>query len=216
MQEEYIKNNVEQKNETEENFFTLQTLIALILTKWHWFLISVILCCTLAAFYIGAVHPVFELHSQVLIKGDEKKGMNSELTDFLELGGMSGGNKIQNELYVFQSSPLIGEVVRRLHLDVTYRTKKTFRYQELFETTPLHVSFLDAYTHGVRFIVSPISADSCLLSKFVIYEEGAEKEIDTRQMVPFYLPVSTPVGTFETSLITKRSVVAAASVTSKL
>lgn len=191
MQEEQFKHSVENREESEETFFTLQTLIALVLDKWHWFALSVVLCCTVAAFYIASAQPVFELHSLVLIKTYEKQGMNTEMSKFLELGGMGSNNRIQNELYLLQSSPLIGEVVRRLHLDVVYQSKLALRYRELFDNNPIKISFLDAFRKPVRFTVTPISEDSCLLSNF----QWSSHKIDKRQVVAYYLPVSTPIGT---------------------
>lgn len=84
-----------------------------LLAKWHWFALSVFICLMLAFVYIRTVPVVYKREAVVQLKNTAK----SEEA-FNEKQLFEDGNNIDGEILIFKSRLLMGEVIRRLGLDI--------------------------------------------------------------------------------------------------
>ena len=124
--------------------FTFSEFFSICLSKWKWFVYSVIACMLLAVAYLIRVQPKYTRSAQVLIKEDGGMGgLMSQLGGLGDLGGMLGfgSSNVYNELYAMQSPFLMFNVVKQMHLDMSY-TIKGIRNKSLYgKTLPIVVEF---------------------------------------------------------------------------
>ncbi|MBP5409012.1 MAG: hypothetical protein J6Y46_02510 [Prevotella sp.] len=115
-------------------------------SKWKWFVYSVITVMLLAIAYLIVAQPKYTRKAQVLIKDDGGMGgLMSQLGGLGDIGSMFGlgSSNVYNELYAMQSPFLMLNVVKQMHLDVSY-TIKGIRNKDLYaETLPIIVDFKD-------------------------------------------------------------------------
>lgn len=121
-------------NSPSEDGLSIQSLVALFLSKWKWFALSVILCLGLATLYILTTPPSFQRKASILIKEDGKNStaISSDLNAFSDMGLFSSSSNVHNELNSIQSPASVMEVVKRLHLDINYLQNGTFHKKELY------------------------------------------------------------------------------------
>ncbi len=112
--------------------------------QWKWFATSVAACLLLAIVYLVVTPPKYTRKAQILIKEDGgMSGIMGQLGGLAELGGFMGfgSSNVYNELYAMQSPWLMLNVVKQLHLDITY-TIKGIRNKDLYgKTLPITVDF---------------------------------------------------------------------------
>lgn len=177
------------KKTSQEEFINLRDLVELFLGRWYWFVLSVIICLGIAWVYLAGISPTY-LRSAVMLVKSEKQNSGAELSEMLEINGLSGGNGIEKEIYILRSYQLLQEVVKRLNLDVSYTVHNRLRDDNLFGNLPFEISFLDTYAGNIRFLVTAESEDKLHLSKL----EVNGQRVDFDEIVSFNDTLSTPVG----------------------
>lgn len=124
--------------------FTLREFCNLCLSKWKWFAISVTTFLLLAIVYLVITPPKYTRKAQVLVRDESgMSGLMGQLGGLAELGGLIGfgSSNVYNELYAMQSPWLLLNVVKQLHLDMSY-TIKGIRNQDLYgDQLPITVYF---------------------------------------------------------------------------
>ena len=108
------------------------------ISKWYWFILSVLLCVLLAFWMIKHSAPVYKSSASVLIK-DAKK-MSSASGDFSVLSGIAGisgmgTNSIENELEIFKSKNIISEVVKINNFQISLYSKESNYSVELYKSS---------------------------------------------------------------------------------
>ena len=74
---------------------------------------------------------------------------------------------VANEILQFRSKRLMREVVQRLHADVDYRMEKGLRTDELYNLSPVSVSFINVMPERrISFAVTPRGGNTVTLSAF--------------------------------------------------
>lgn len=129
-----------------EDFISLKELASLYLSNWYWFALSLFVCLTIAIIYLITTPPVYTRYASVLIKQDAKgRSVNADVTSSIsDLGMFRSRSNINNEIINFQSPNLMFEVVKRLHLNVDYKTDGAFYDRTLYgDQLPVTVSFDD-------------------------------------------------------------------------
>ena len=134
--------NVEVENSNDLN---ISEIIKPYKRKWYWFVLSVLLACILAIFYIKTSAPVYKVDSTVLIKDAKKSpsgnlGMLSDLSGF----GNMGTNSIENEIEVFKSKKLMNDVVSGLGIQTKIYAEKNFLKSELYgDNSPIIIEVIN-------------------------------------------------------------------------
>ena len=149
------RNNVNQ----QADYLRLQDLLAICIGKWKWFVLSLIIFVGLAVVYLLVTPPVYTRTTSLLIKEGDKKGtssLSSVVNAFAEMGIFSANVNVNNELSSIQSPDVILEVIRRLNLDVDYKTSGKYHKETLYgRSLPLHVAFKDiAYNDFSSFTIT--------------------------------------------------------------
>ena len=116
-----------------QDFITIQDLFYLCLNKWHWFVISLVLCLGVATFYLLRTPSVYVRTASILIKDDSKgKSSSADMESFSDLGLFKTNTNVYNEIGTLQSPDIMREVVSRLHLEMNYQTDGRFHKQTVY------------------------------------------------------------------------------------
>ena len=83
---------------------------------WKWFVVSIIVCLTVAAIYLKKTTPIYEVDAKILLKDDQKEGSSAteNLSTFQDLGLFNIKNNADNELEILKTSDLMKIAVRKL------------------------------------------------------------------------------------------------------
>ncbi|MDR0995656.1 MAG: chromosome partitioning protein ParA, partial [Tannerella sp.] len=151
-----------------ETELSLTDILQTVKAHWPWFLLSLFICLGVAAFYIAGASKVYSRTATVLIKDDSKGGgALSESTAFEDLNLFDIKRNVDNEVIVFQSEALMRQVVKRLHLDLSYSRHEGLRQVELYTASPVRLDFPDASPEqSFALVATPWDEKHVLLSGF--------------------------------------------------
>ena len=187
--------NQDNKQIQTGDFMKIQDLLYLCISKWYWFVISLILAGGIAYLYILKTPPVYTRTSTLLIK-DEYSGESSlsgEIgSSFASMGLVNQRTNVFNEMVSLQSPSLMIDVAKRLHLDVSYSTEGRFYNTSLYgKTQPITVTFLDAdKDYSASLSVKIIDSKRITFSEFAKGEDAFETELEGC----FGKEINTPIG----------------------
>ncbi|GHT33889.1 chromosome partitioning protein ParA [Bacteroidia bacterium] len=152
----------------EDSQINLSDIIHIVRTNWYWFVLSIGVCCGIAAIYLLWAPKEYSRTASVLIKDDKKGGGGiSESAAFEDLTMFSTKRNVDNEVIVFQSEQMMTSVAKRLHLDISYTIRKGLRTVELYTHSPIIVQFFDVEdTQEFSLEATPVSDKEFLLSDF--------------------------------------------------
>ena len=183
-------------HDQQTDFLSLQDLIAICISKWKWFVLSLIIFVGLAVVYLLVTPPVYTRTTSLLIKEGDKKGVSSLSTvvnAFADMGIFNTNVNVSNELISLQSPDVILEVIRRLNLDVDYKTDGKFHQETLYgRTLPLKVSFKDIAYNDFSALTMTIEKGKVKLSGFELNDERVGQ--DSVIVAALGKEIKTPVG----------------------
>jgi capsular exopolysaccharide synthesis family protein len=125
-------------NNDEQTGFDFMTLINIVIGKWYWFALSIILCLMLAAVNIYKTPKVYRKQATIQIKESKSNSQSSAFADLAGISGLSVSN-VDNEIVVLGSRFLMEDVVKQLGLNITYYDKQFMRNIELYDDTPFRI-----------------------------------------------------------------------------
>lgn len=164
--------------------FNLRTILDVLLTKWHWFALSVLLCVGGAYIYIKTVPVVYKREAIVQLKNKVKSEEAFNEKQMFD----DTNNNIDGEILVFKSRLLMGKVIRRLGLDIGYSVDDGLKVRDMYTDMPLKVSFADStFIKPASFSITPLTD-----SRFRI--KGLEDDPDGVMEYSFGTQIETPIG----------------------
>lgn len=108
-----------------------------------WFILSIVVCLLAGYIYIRSTPKTYTRTATILVKDDKKGSSGGQAAAFQDVFSL-GSNSVDNELGFFKSKRLMLEVVKRLNLNVSYKERNGLRKSELYTSTPLIVTLLEA------------------------------------------------------------------------
>ena len=158
----------------------LKELFYLCLAKWKWFAISVAVTVGLAVLYILRTPPVYTRSAFLMVKEDSKgKAIGSDVASmFADLGLSQANANVNNELLAMQTPAAILETIKRLNLDIDYRTDGIFRKETLYGMQlPVRVALPElADNESAAFTLRLLPDGKIELDDF----ESSEREFDSK------------------------------------
>ena len=199
------KQNTTKQSSQLGEFMRIQDLFYLCLSKWYWFIISMIIALGLACLYIMKTPPVYTRVATLLFK-DEYSGesnLSAEIsTSFATMGLANQRTNVFNEMVALQSPSLMIDVAKRLQLNMSYTVEGRFYNRPLYgKSLPISVSLVDIPDEvGAGLTVKILSAKDVELSAFYKDEDVYEKTIKTTLGVATQTPIGkvivTPTAAF--------------------
>lgn len=186
---EKIQENTESTKDSGFNI-NLRDVVELIVGNWYWFALSVFICVSAAYFYTCTLVPIYQRQAVMLVKTGTTKNANSDISAMLELQGGVTGSGVENEMYILRSFQLVREVVKRLHLNVSYESEGFFRNISLYAESPVEVSFLDPFQTTVKINIQPLSVDKYDIPHF----KTGGKEVSMKGLYAFGDTLQTEAG----------------------
>jgi len=151
---------IDSQLQSEESSFDIKTIFTLIVLNWQWFLLSLIICVSLAGIYLRYKSPVYQVSTKMLIKEEtnNRRMGNQMLANMQDFGFISNSAGIENEVEILKSKILALEAVKDLKLYVEYRREGRVKKQLIYKTQPIncdldaaHLAELDELRIGFRF-----------------------------------------------------------------
>ena len=180
----------------EQEGMTLRDLWAMCIHRWPWFVLSVLICLSVAVFYIMRTPPVFTRSASVLIKEDRKgRSISADIqSSFSDLGVVQSNVNVNNEIINFSSPDMMLDVVKRLNLEVEYKQEHRLYDRTLYGSTlPLKVEFLDlGHSESAYMDVLPVEDSLFTLTSF----KRNGQELDDAEPVAAAMgdTLATPLG----------------------
>ncbi len=173
----------------------VKELFYLCLAKWRWFVVSVLLCVGMVAFYILCTLPVYTRSAFLMIKEDTKgKAIGSDVASmFADLGMGQMNANVNNELLAIRMPSVVKEVVKRLNLDVDYRIGGFLHKGTLYgEELPVKASLRElADAESASFTLRLLPDGKVELDDFESSEREVENEVITGSLND---TLQTPLG----------------------
>ena len=187
-----INKGVEHKQST----VSAKEFLSACISKWKWFMVSLVICVGLGVFYILRQEPVYQRYEQILIKEQESGGSISGLSGFSAMGLFSSSSSVQNELISITSPAIMSQVVKRLDLSVNYTTKNGLRPLTLYgKTLPVKIIFSDLDPQQGASLKCIVNPDGTLeLNKFSLISVGGKQKFDDKVTMKLGETATTPVG----------------------
>ena len=187
------QNNVTSKPRQADDFLRIQDLFYLCLGKWYWFVISLVITLGVAVFYLLTTPSVYTRSASLLIKEDSKGNSVSDAAGVLgDIDIFQTSTNVNNEIQSLQSPSVMLDVVKRLHLDISYYAEGGFYKKALYGSTcPYSVSFNDIQDNeSVAFTIVPDGKGQVKLTDFSRNGE----DVEGAATVKLNSIMDTPVG----------------------
>lgn len=123
----------------DENPIQIKQVIGKYLTYWPWFLGSIIVCLFATSLYLRYADVIYRTEAKVKLLTD-KENTNFSL-DVSKIFSKSNVN-LDNEIALFKSVHIAEQVVRKLHLNVSYYYNGSVNSKEVYNA-PFIVSYID-------------------------------------------------------------------------
>ena len=122
--------------EVEERNFKIEDFLIVILSKWYWIVLSVILAVTAATLWTLRSTPIYTRSAALLIKNDENN-TSSINQEFKDLGIFSQNANINNEIIILSAPVLMEETVKRAHTDIQMTVEEGLHNAPLYDNAPI-------------------------------------------------------------------------------
>ena len=174
----------------------VRNFLGMCLSKWPWFLLSVVICLGLAKYYLLKTTPVYTRAASILIKesGKERTSFADQLNYMGDMGIGTGASNINNEIKYIQSYKMISEAVKRKHFNIDYQTEGKYRMTTLYGSTlPVEVEFTDSADTKTGTFTINLNKDinKLMLTNFNV---GGPSTVGNDIMTVFEQEVITPLG----------------------
>ena len=137
--------NVQQELE-EGSSFDFKIIYTTLILNWQWFVLSLIICLSVAAIKLRYTTPMYQSYAKLLIKDDNnggRRGGRSNIANSSTLGIMTNSEGIDNEMEILKSTALATEAVKQLKLYTVYTLEGRIKDHLLYKNQPVNVD-LDA------------------------------------------------------------------------
>lgn len=179
----------EKLNPTDD-FIRIQDLFHIVISKWYWFVMSLLAALALVVLYLMVTPPTYTRSASILIKDDSKGASAGSIAGFDDLGIFKTNTNVNNELLTLKSPTLMREVVMRLDLDKRYIVKQRLRKVDLYKESPVLVTFKEHNEQSLQFDMMLVPGGKLKLFNFVRSGEKIAGEVEGS----FSDTIATPVG----------------------
>lgn len=128
----------------QNNGLTLKSIVAFSISKWYWFVVSLVVTLSVATLYLMKTTPEYTRTASLLIKNEDKYGTAGTSIDMSEIGLVQNNTNLENEIRIVKSPALMKEVVKRLNLNDHYTIQDGLRDILLYRESPVLFAPVDS------------------------------------------------------------------------
>ncbi len=175
-----------------DDSLSISEMLFVCLRHWPWFVLSAAICLSAATLYLLSTPKVYTRAMSIMVKNAGKEG-NDDLRIFERIGVGNIHSDIDDEVVAIHAPAVVYEVVKRLHLDITYQRPGFFQDKPLYAyNLPVEVVFhdIDAET-PVSFTLTLNGDETATLSNLTCWG----KEMDGELTVTLGKNYKSPFGT---------------------
>ncbi len=148
-----------------ENILPIRDLIFHCLKRWYWFVITVGIALGVAAYKIKSTPPQYVRYAEVLIKESGDGGGSGAGSTFKQMGEARTSADAAHEVIAFKSADNMKEAIRRLGLEIEFRTEGRFYDGIIYSDRPLKIKTLDLNESDAAEFTAVITSDSTVILK---------------------------------------------------
>lgn len=188
------KDNDKDRNE-EINKVSLNKVFLIMLRKWPWVLLSLVIWISLAFFYLKVKQPTYMRTGKVLIKDEESGGsIANPLEAFADLGMFSSNKVLLDEIIKMESPDVMEMVVRRLNLAQRFETPGKWHrnvvYGDSLPVTVIAPSWEDDDSASITINIA--KNGDVTLSDLSL--NGEDEDFEQKTPGKLGIPIKTPIG----------------------
>ena len=161
-----------------DDSLSIMDMLMLCLRHWPWFVLSLAVCMSIATLHLLRTPKTYSRTASILVKttGGEK---SNDILMMEELGVNNITSHIYDEIAAIHSPAVILELVRRLHLDLSYSRPGYFRDEPLYaESLPVEVELHELDDNAAASFKLTLNGDStATLTDITLRGEPQEKTI---------------------------------------
>ncbi len=170
--------NTAVRRQPTDNSLSITDMLMICLRHWPWFVLSLFICMSLATLHLLRTPKTYSRTASILVKttGGEK---SSDIMMMEELGVNNITSHIYDEIAAIHSPAVILDLVKRLHLDLSYSRPGFFRDEPLYaESLPVEVEFHELDENAFATFMLTLNGDStATLSDITLRGTSIEKTI---------------------------------------
>lgn len=143
-----------------DSSLSITDMLSLCLRHWPWFILSLVICMSVSTLYLLRTPKIYQRTASILVKttGGEK---SNDILMMEELGVNNITSHIYDEIAAIHSPAVILELVKRLHLNMSYYRPGHFRDEPLYaESLPVEVEFEELDDNATASFKLTLGADS--------------------------------------------------------
>lgn len=184
---------------------TIKDFLWMCLSRWYWFVLSLVVCCGFAFYQILKTPKVYERNALLLIKDDYIGGKTGGDvgSSFSGMSFLQASTNVKNEVLSITSPTVMLEVVKRLGLNVNYSTPGVFYPKTLYgKNLPVTIRPVDSKEEVLGALNATLYPDGkMVLSDFNFGEtdaEGNQKVYKSVTVADYHMidTITTPMGKF--------------------
>lgn len=154
-------NSTNGRNDQDINIIDI---LMFLLSKWKWFVISIIVFGGLAWFHYARTPKTYFRSATVIIKDPSNKISSAGLDRY---DNYINKVNVANEIFQFRSKKLMRDVVSRVSADIDYKVKEGLQMTELYKKSPVSVRFLETTPEmHLNIVVTPLDSSKVMVSDF--------------------------------------------------
>ena len=154
-------NSTNGRNDQDVNIIDI---LMFLLSKWKWFVISIIVFGGLAWFHYARTPKTYFRSATVIIKDPSNKISSAGLDRY---DNYINKVNVANEILQFRSKKLMRDVVSRVSADIDYKVKEGLQMTELYKKSPVSVRFLETTPEmHLNMVVTPLDSSKVMVSDF--------------------------------------------------
>ncbi len=167
--------------------FNLKKTIMMYLKKWPWFILSCLVCLSVAFIKLRYTTPQYAATSKIMILDEKERNVGSSALNDLSVFSDKEDAKIEDEIQVIKSRNFLQNIIKRLDLNVQFFTKGRVYESELYKSSPVEINFIasDSVIHNTNFNFY-IDILSSTTFNYRIHEDDAPQEKSFGEKIPSY------------------------------
>ncbi|MCH5328568.1 MAG: chromosome partitioning protein ParA, partial [Coprobacter sp.] len=152
------KNTANMRRMQIEDSLGIVDMLKVCLGHWPWFLLSLVICFGVAWLYLLSTPKTYMRTMSILVKN--VNGKSEEIKALEDLGVGNVATEISDEIVAIHSPAAVYDMVKRLHLDVSYFRPGYFRDEPLYAATlPVEVEMHDLDDNATAVFTMTLNGD---------------------------------------------------------